>query len=196
MTEEKKIRWYIKPKDDQANDDMYNTMTKQRMTIQETSIKYKGENLAVYETNKEFVDFLAHSRVGLPLRYRVFWEDEFGAIREWFLHERVVKKRAKGRRWGKAHGIPDQKKKVKFPVIEATPDLVELRIDNIHCRFGNIDGKVKLLTKFDPEKQIYDPQALHIEDNDYIYAIRQAAAIMAGRRKCAVKKAGQVPPKT
>jgi len=109
MAKRQKNRWYVSPGDDEANDAIYNTMTTKGMEPKLTTIKYKGENLPAFECDPDFVDYLAHSRVGLPFRFRVFWEDELGTIREWKLHGRVVKKRAKAHLRKKYLKTPAQK---------------------------------------------------------------------------------------
>jgi len=108
---EKKNKWYVKPADDEANDVIYNTMDKKGITPDLTTIKYDGENMPVYESTTDFIDFLAHSRIGLPFKFRVFWEDEYGTIREWRLHNRIVKKRAKAHQRKKYLKTPAQKQR-------------------------------------------------------------------------------------
>ena len=95
MKKKQKNKWYVYPGDDEVNDAICNTLKAMGQNPKETIIKYKEENLPVYESNPDFIDYLTHSRIGLPFKFRVFWEDEFGTIRRWRLHNRVMKKRAK-----------------------------------------------------------------------------------------------------
>jgi hypothetical protein len=110
MEKEKKDRWYIYPGDDKENGSICNTMRAMGQTPQVTTIKYKGEDVPVFESDPDFIDYLTRSREGLPFKFKVFWEDEFGTIRIWKLHLKVVKKRAKAHRRKKYLKTSAQKK--------------------------------------------------------------------------------------
>jgi len=96
MAQKQETRWYIYPEDDETNDGIYNTATAMGEEVKKTSISVNGKNLPVLEFNRWLVNyFTSCKKRGRYLKFKVFWEDKFGAIREWRLQEKTIQKKAK-----------------------------------------------------------------------------------------------------
>jgi hypothetical protein len=109
MKKEKKNKWYIYPTNDESNDAIYNTMRNMGLSPKETAIKIDGRSQPAIDADPDLISFLAKSGTGFPLKFRVFWEDAVGTIREWMLHDRAVKKRAKTQLRKKIHRVPEKR---------------------------------------------------------------------------------------
>jgi hypothetical protein len=76
----------------------------------------------------------------------------------------------------------------EIEVIEATPDLVEIKVGSICCRFCRIDKQIRMVSKYDPFREIYDARALWIPKKTFRLVCQRAAATMRDHQKLATKK--------
>lgn len=96
MTQKQETRWYIYPENDETNDAIYNTMRAMGEEVKKTVIHLKEGGLPVLESSSRFINyFTGCDKTGRNIKYKIFWEDKFGTIREWRLQEKSVQKRAK-----------------------------------------------------------------------------------------------------
>jgi len=67
-------------------------------------------------------------------------------------------------------------------VIKVEDRKVEIRILGVHFVF-TYDGNVMRMSKYKPDAQVYDPNALRVPAGLFNKACQQAAAILKGRHK-------------
>lgn len=75
-----------------------------------------------------------------------------------------------------AKGSPD------IEVVKAEPGRVEIRILSVHFVFAYDGQVIRIVSKFKPDSQVYDPKVLSVPTGLFNKACRQAAAILKERQ--------------